>query len=153
MSIHIPSIYHNLLRSTSGKWSIYRCLTHEKWWPPRQETVISGAFGCGNSWGLLVVVTCRIGKWDHGTHGTWRNPVDIRKTMENHHFLRGKSTINHHFLMGKSWTVPTLTVTTIQTTKKNTSTMDPKCHWEVGLAHFVSLPTHKEVGVFTAWTQ
>ena len=47
----------------------------------------------------------------------------------------------------------TLTVTTIQTTKKSTSTMDPKCHWEVGLAHFVSLPTHKEVGVFTAWAQ
>ena len=46
----------------------------------------------------------------------------------------------------------TLTVTTIQTTKKSTSTMDPKCHWEVGLAHFVSLPTHKEVGFFTAWT-
>jgi hypothetical protein len=64
--------------------------------------VISGAFGCGNSWGLLVVVTCRIGKWDHGTHGTWRNPVDIRKTMENHHFLMGKSTIFVPFSIAKN---------------------------------------------------
>ena len=46
----------------------------------------------------------------------------------------------------------TLTVTTIQTTKKSTSTMDPKCHWEVGLAHFVSLPPNKEVHFFAIWT-
>ena len=58
------------------------------------------------------------------------------------------------FLLVKLWNVPlALTVTTIQTTKNSISTMDPKCHWEVGLAHFVSLPAHKEVGFFTAWTQ